>query len=452
MKLAIDGGGYATATDAFVTGNQVAALCHDALTGKLAGYGGMAGDDSTSVDFAASYDEAAALALDALADLVTAFANLGTLTHATLGNHGRAEARSVIRGTQVYDGGVLPAAECVEVLPSRPASSLGSNAIDLPSQMTWILDHIEGFVWPGADTDRLRDAAQTWRTAADSLGDLSTYCDSAVRGLSGERSPEIPLAIAAVRDLQSQVREVTDQYAALASACETCADHVEAKRREVIELAQWLLEQVVEGVLISVAIGVLTGGAGAAAGMAAVVARVAAESPRFLAIVNALRALTAGTAAGLRLTRGAISTSRLRLAKFTHLRLTLRSEAGEARFPGWLLRHEHSGSHTLGKHVGMTDDNQTEVLSSDPPAMRPPSSTSRRPRRPSRLCPVDRAHLRVAEWNAGPSQAGGCCCQIIGRSMDAAGTTTPVQGIRVILVRDQSMTDGYRILTGFPQP
>ena len=334
MMLAIDGGGYDTATSAFVNGNQLAAIRYDQLTRQLAGYAAMAGTDSSSADFATAYDDAAQQAVHALADLVASFANAGRVTHAAVTNHRVAEARSVIGGAPIYDGGVLPSGGFVEVLPSSPPSSLGGDTPALPGKVSWILDHVQGAVFPDADVDRLRAAERTWRAAAESLDDLVTCCDSAVRGFWGERSPEIPLAIEATRELETTVRDVAAQYVALASACQQYADHVEAARAQIIEVAEWLLEQFVEGVLISAAIGALTGGAGAGASMAAVLARLAAESPRFARIIETLRSLAAAVAAGVRSTRDAVAASRVRLVKFTRARVALRDERGSSSVCG----------------------------------------------------------------------------------------------------------------------
>ncbi len=176
MRLAVDGGGYATAASAFTDANHVTALQYDALTGKLAGYAAMAGDDATSTDFAAAYDDSTREAVGALADLVDSFASLGQLTRASLTNHARANAASVMGGAIVYEGATLPEDGYVVVLPSTPPSSLGGDPPVLSPEANWILDHIEGFAWPNADTDRLRDAARTWRTAAEGLDELRGYC------------------------------------------------------------------------------------------------------------------------------------------------------------------------------------------------------------------------------------------------------------------------------------
>ena len=459
MMLAIDGGGYDTATSAFVNGNQLAAIRYDQLTRQLAGYAAMAGTDTSSADFATAYDDAAQQAVHALADLVASFANAGRVTHAAVTNHRVAEARSVIGGGPIYDGGVLPSGDFVEVLPSSPPSSLGGDTPALPGKVSWILDHVQGAVFPDAHVDRLRAAERTWRAAAESLDDLVTCCDSAVRGFWGERSPEIPLAIEATRELETTVRDVAAQYVALASACQQYADHVEAARAQVIELAEWLLEQFVEGVLISAAIGALTGGAGAGATMAAVLARLAAESPRFARIIETLRSLAAAVAASVRSTRDAVAASRVRLVKFTRARVALRDEAGTIRFPGpgkgWLARHEHSGSHTLARHVGKTDEELMRRFSGP----KPPKSASTFPDGQTAELAIskivqDRETL-IAKWLAGGDDRmvlQGVADRIIGRTMDRAGNVEGVRGVRIILDRDPTMPDGFRIFTAYPTP
>jgi len=467
VRLEVDGGGYETAARAFAEGNQLAAICFERLGGLLAAYGGMAGDDSTSQDFATAYDEGARAAVASLADLVDSFTGLGHLTATSLANHMRADRRSIMVGASVYEGDSLPDvgddSGYVTVLPVVPPTSLGADSPALPDKVGWILDHLEGFVWPGADVDRLREAASTWGAAAAGLDDLLTCCDSAIRGFWGERSPEIPLAIDATHELRSSIRGLADQFASLGVACDAYADHVEAKRAEILHLAEWLLEQVVEGVLISVAIGAITGGAGTAAGLSAVAARVAAESPRFAAVLEALHALATGVAASVRAARGSLQAARVTLTKFKDAAVARSGARGETgtlklwweRESGWLARHEHSGSHTRGTHIRRTD----EELKMRFHNYRPPPFASTFPD----LATAERAigevlsrHAReVEEW----LDSGGRRCRVedvldwnVGRSMDPSGVAHDVAGVRVVLERDPSMPDGFRILTAFPQP
>ena len=203
MRLRVEGSGFVEARDAYEAGNHAAALSHDMLAGKHAGFGAMAGDASLAGTFADAYDEAAVDALAALGDVVDAFASCGHLTSASLVNHRVAESRSVFAGATVFEGD-MPDDGYVAVLPSRPPSCLGGDPSGLPGWANWLLDQVEGFVWPDADVPRLRDAAAAWRAAGDQVDDLATYCSAAVQRLSTELSPEVPLAIAATRDSRTR--------------------------------------------------------------------------------------------------------------------------------------------------------------------------------------------------------------------------------------------------------
>ena len=475
VVLQIDGGGFQTAATAYAEANQLTALAHHRLVAVLADCGGMAGDDTTSTDFATAYDTAATEAVASLADLTDAYAALGRLTHATLANHTHANThamRAVVAGATVYDGGPLPdtdpdsgpAGGYVTVLPGTPPTARGTTSLPaLPAKVDWILDHLQGFAWPTADPGRLRTAASAWRIAAHALTDVTDCCDSADRGLWHERSPEIPTALAATSQLKWHTHQIADQLTALATACDAYADAVEAKHTEILDLAHWLLEQLVEGILISLALGALTAGTGTAAGLTAVTARVATETPRFTALLDTLRALTAGYATTIRAARDALSTTRLNLLKYKNAavaRSAAQGERGEMRLAwtqekGWLRSHEHSGSHTLTQHVERSDSDLMARFSRE---RRPPfASTFKDLPEAERIIGgvLRRRRGEIEDWLA----HGGRRLRLehrgfrtTGRSMDPTGHARDVRGVRVILERDASMPDGFRILTAFPQP
>ena len=177
--LVVDSVPLVDASSSFEHGNQGAALVHDTLLKRLSDCGAMAGDASIAEEFAAAYDDAAASCLAAVGDLVDAFSTCGRLTAACLANHGHAENRSLISGRTVFNGTPCVAGY-VAVLSCSLPSSLGGDLSGLPSWASWILDQIEGFVWPDADTDRLRAAASAWRAASSQVADLSAYCSSAI--------------------------------------------------------------------------------------------------------------------------------------------------------------------------------------------------------------------------------------------------------------------------------
>jgi hypothetical protein len=456
--LVVERSGYVDAAVAFQEGNRAAADEHAALVAGLSRTAGMAGDDSTAGSFARDYDLAAGEAVAGLADIVTAFATLGRLTETSLANHADAEARSIIPGALVDTSCLdVPASTYAAVLGATPPSSLGGDPPMLTSQEAWILDRIEGFVWPDADTDRLRDAAALWHRTAGRLDSLAGSCRIAGHALATQRSPEIPLALSAADDLATTVRDLAGSCAALGDHCSAHADAVEAAHAQLRALLTEILRLVVEGLVVSAVLGALSAGAGAGVAIAAVAARVATYSPRFHAVLTTLRALTTATTACVRATHDALRLQRLRLERF--LRVPARNERGVLALGnprwgrGWLARHEHSGSHTLRDHVGKTVDELQERLAST--GMRAASSF-RSEADAERILErvMHQRAIEIRQWlaqGAGPLRIDATTTNA-GISVFKDGSSRAVDGVRVILMRDSTMPDGYRILTAFPQP
>lgn len=452
MIITVESGGYRLAADAFAGGNEMAALQHDALAGRLAAYAAMAGSDSTSTEFASSYDAAAADAVAGLGDVVAAFATLGRLTSASVANHDRAEASSVIGNVTVADQACSAFAS---VAAARPPSSVGGRPPAFTTTQLWILSHVQGFAWPDADVDRLRDAAQTWRTAADSLHALADSCTSATSALEGQRSPEIPVALAATASLRTTIGDLAVAYADLGAHCDTYADAVAAKHAEILALLREIEMIVAEQLVLGAALGAVSFGLGAAAGAGVAVARIALEAPKFARIIAALRTLADAVAVSVRGTRDALQLRRLELARF--LRVPVRDERGAIRLgwhrwePGWLAKHEHSGSHTLSKHVGKSDDYLRERLSREP--HRSVVSTFRDQN--AAEWAIEKVLRRRAEeiqaWLGSESHAKRQVTmdvgRVVGRVLDRQGTVSAARVTRVVLVKDSSMPDGFRILT-----
>jgi hypothetical protein len=234
VRISVECGGYAEAAGVCRTANQIAALTTESLAGKLGAYAAMAGDDATSRDFAGSYDPAAREAVATLADLTHALIGLGRLIDASGRAHARAEASAVGAAglrTNAYTGGGLDEDSFVRVSPAPPPSSLGGSVSSgLGDISEWILDQVEGFVWPGADVDLLRDAASAWRRTSGSVADLTAHLDVVAGLLERQVSPEIPLALAAISELRTLVDDTADQLLALADACDDYATAVEDTR------------------------------------------------------------------------------------------------------------------------------------------------------------------------------------------------------------------------------
>lgn len=334
MRISVECGGYAEAAAACRTANHISALLTESLTGKLVGYAGMAGDDATSGDFAAAYDPAAREALATLADLTHALIGLGRLVDASGRNHDRAEAAAA-RRTNAYVGGGLDEDSYVRVSPASPPSSLGGSvAAGLGDVHAWILDQVEGFVWPGADVGLLRDAAAGWRRTSGSVADLTGHLDVVAGLLEHQLSPEIPLALAAISELRTLVEDAADQLLALADACDDYATAVEDTRERTRALLTEIGQMVIEEVALTVVVAGLTGGFGGGAKALAALARIRAQAPRFHALLMSLRVVVASAGTRLRAAEDGLARAREGFDRF--LRLPVRDERGEMVNPlGW---------------------------------------------------------------------------------------------------------------------
>ncbi|CUR57219.1 hypothetical protein NOCA1120437 [metagenome] len=330
MRISVECGGLASAADTCRTANQTAALLTESLAGKLAGLGEMAGNDATSTDFATAYDAAAREAVGSLADLTHAFIGLGRLLSATGANHEAAEAAAAGR-VAAYDGSSLADA-FVRVAPAAPPSSLGGQEPSLGAVDRWILDQVEGFVWPGADVALLREAAHAWTRTAESVAALGDHLDVAHDLVEHQRSPEIATALACLADVRTLVTDTASELFALASACDDYATTVEDVRSRTRALLSEIASMAVEGAALSVVIGGLTGGLGGSAAAAAAAARIRAQAPRFHALLVALRATVASGIARLRTAGDSLRGLRGRLDRYA--KATVRDERGSMRNPG----------------------------------------------------------------------------------------------------------------------
>ena len=346
MRISVECGGFTRAADACLTANQVSALVVDSLATRLAGSSGMAGNDATSVGFARAYDAGAREAFGALAYLTHAFIGVARLLDSTGERHAAAEAAAAGVTVSAYAGGHLDKS-FVRLGPAAPPSSLGHQELSLGPVDTWILDHVEGFVWPGGDVERLRAAAADWRRAAAATAGLADHVDAAVALVREQRSPEVPLAVDAMTDLGVLIGDTAWQLASLATSCEDYADAVEDVHARTRALLAEVAQMVVEGAAISVVVAGLSGGLGGGPAAAAAVARIRTQAPRFYALLVALRGTVATAAARVARIADDLAAARARLERF--LRVPARGEAGSMRHPGgwtrprkpgWLNRHE----------------------------------------------------------------------------------------------------------------
>jgi len=457
VRISVECGGFTRAADACLTANQIAAVLTLALGTRLAGTAGMAGDDATSTDFATAYDAGAAEATAALADLTDAFAGAGRLLAATRDHHRRAE--SAAAGVPDDGGGRVEDEVFARIGSATTPSSLGAQEPSLGRVETWILDQVEGFVWPGADVAALREAASAWRRAAASTAGLADHVDAATALLELQRSPEVPLAVDVLADLGAVVGDTAWQLASLGTACEDYAVAVEATRDRTRALLAEVAQMVVEGAAVSVLVAGLSGGTAGGAAAAAAAARVRALAPRFHALLTALRAGVATVAARLERARDELSAVRARLDGLA--RVPARDEAGTLkhpgawfpdRRPGWLRSHEVPG-HTIGRHVGLSERQLRERLQ-DHPRLRRASAFDDESSAERLIAQVlQRRSADIDAWLANPTGRITLVEDLAARtglSVGRDGSVHAPTGLRVILQADGSAPNGWRILTAFP--
>jgi hypothetical protein len=462
MRLSVSEQGYASAVEALVSGNELAAQTATRLAGRLRGYGGMAGDDSTATDFAASYDEGAAASVEALESMVGAFGVLGRMVESSLTNHAHADARSTLPGwARAVVGPPTVADRAVGVLLAPPPSSLGADSGGPGGPAGFVLDLLQDVFWPNADTDRVRAAAAAWAAAGETVGLLSAHCDSALGALDGERSPEIPVAIAVIRDVRSRVVDLAAQFDALGAACHEYADHVDTKRSELLSLLEDLAKELALGAILAGGLSLLSGGAAAGVAGGAGAARLDAAGSRARGILDSLRVLAGGTAFTMRpvaVTAGEIGvrTERINAARVMLMEAGEQGAKGTGRLVSRLTAHEgpHRG-HTLAKHTEKTVAYLRQRAARHPTAQHASSFANQAEADRVVESVLRRKSGEIDDWLArGTRQVrfDDVLEGVTGTSVSRAGVVAQVRGVRVILVRDPAMPDGYWIKTAFPQP
>jgi hypothetical protein len=293
MRLDVQASGYDSAAEALVGANQVAAIAFEGLTSKLTGFHALGGDDKSSEDFVKEYDASAQEAVDALRALVDGLGNLGEITAASVENHRRAHAESVYgKPRPSYEGGV-PGEGPVTVSAVSLPSSLGGDNEDMPDWWNHVVDHLQGWGWPSANTDQLRSAASAWKTAAGQVSGLTGKIDTANSHLRGQRSPEIPTATRVLTTTRGHIQDLADCLTEQGAACEDYAKQVDETRQTIKDLLKDLAIECGVTAGASVALSFVTFGGAAAVGAGVIAARAVKYAHRILTALKALKAARA---------------------------------------------------------------------------------------------------------------------------------------------------------------
>ncbi|GAB4587661.1 WXG100-like domain-containing protein [Nocardia sp. IFM 10818] len=274
---------YRSAGEIFGTIATGAQTTHEGLLGVLVANAGMAGSDSVGQEWAAAYDQAASLAIAASADLATACAQTRNLIAAGVHNHAVAEATA--------NHGDVPAPEPPQLLPPPCfVNSVPSAAGDgLPEPFGWsIVKDLVGWAWPNGHQDQLRAADTAWHTAAADFRILAQQVSQSVSLLQNQQSEEIPAAVAACTERQTDLNELADICAALGNSCGEYAQHLDDAHHEILEELKDFAVEAVAGEVLFAVLAPVTAGISEVAGNAALAARAAYRATRIAKIISEL--------------------------------------------------------------------------------------------------------------------------------------------------------------------
>lgn len=204
-----------------------------------------------------------------------------------------------------------------------PPSSLGGDNADMPEFWNLIVDHLQGWAWPSADTGKLRAAASTWRAAAGTIDLAPSYATVASTQLSGQRSPEIPFARAALRELRTQATDLAEQCRELATACDDYAEQVDQTRETIRDLVRDLAIEIGATAVISGIASFVTFGGAAVAGGGVATARAISCAKNIIRALAALKAVRA--VAVIARTLPKVRGIRTALKKFQNIRAVRRA-------------------------------------------------------------------------------------------------------------------------------
>lgn len=260
----------------------------------------------------------------------------------------------------------------------------------------------------------------------------------------------------------------------MSQACLDYADQVQAAHEAMDAVLDEILAMILEGAVISGLLAGISGGLAAFGGAGVVSAKIAAKAPKLQAIATVL-VETAGVAASTVRTAGqGLSRRQTKLTKFARARAKLRDERGSIALGGgasaasrdffrsidkrgWLDAHEHSKrGHTKARHIGKTDDELRERFVKEKYLKESSTYVDQKTaeRAISRAIRDNRDEFE--RWVRDPTdekfEFEGLVDKGIGRVMDKSGTIHPPSRIRVVLIKDENMDNGVRLLTSFPMP
>lgn len=285
------------------------------LGGILDRSGGMAGWDALGSDWAASYDPAAAEAVDACCELALACSDTSRALAIAAGNYLQAEHVASM-GVSALIRPFLPAFR-----PDGPTSVFPSAADGNPGWPPpgWdIVAGIAGVLWPAGDPESLRSAGTAWMELAAQIevgmDGSATLAGDAVQGLASVDLTKFRTRNAALQDTGRLIALAARD---IAGGCSSLAGAITLAHEELIDETQSFLLECAALAGVGVALSFVTLGGSAAitslvgAGRAAqMVIRVQSVLARLTAAARSVGVVVARLPGAGRLTDGLHALSR----------------------------------------------------------------------------------------------------------------------------------------------
>ena len=121
-----------------------------------------------------------------------------------------------------------------------------------------------------------------------------------------------------------------------------------------------------------------------------------------------------------------------------------------------LTAHEQAGGHLLARHVGQTEEQLARRLAAEPNISAASSFTTRETADAAVAATLQSNSGRISSWLAGAGERlvlNHRMGKPVGISlMRGAAHAVSASSVRIVLVRDSALPNGYRILTGYPAP
>jgi hypothetical protein len=292
MRLEVDSGGYTSACSSFYDANHSVVDAVSTCSTVIDGGGGMAGTDTGGEAWAAQYDEAAGPLIQAGADLGESMAQMANLLNAALVNHEGADFGARLQGPPTgygssYTGDEDPDHYSTTVAVPTPPSAKGGTG-DQPGWWHWIAGHVEGLLWPDADTGKLREVGAGWIKAGQALQGDTSYISSASAQIATQTSPEVKDATATCDDLEQHLRDIGSAYQQIGQACQDYAQQVDDHHQEIEDELKSFIEWTIAIEAGGLILGALTLGIGEGAAQAAEAAEVANAGSKVVRILKSL--------------------------------------------------------------------------------------------------------------------------------------------------------------------